>query len=583
MTAAPTSAAGAIPNAQALPSSRRGTNDPQRWLRLAIYAYFLLWIFEGSLRKWILPGLSGPLLIIRDPVLVFIYFEAFRLRLFKLNGYVTFLTFLSVLAVVIGFGLPEAPNWKIIVFGYRANFMHLPLIFLLPQIFNYTDVRKIGRIIITLAPFMAVLAAAQFLSPPGARLNTGAGGEGGMIETALGRIRPSGTFSFTNGLAGYTVVLAAFLFHHLLEKKIFGKLSILLAAGSLLVLVLMSGSRTVFALVGLEVATMIAIWMIKPRFLRSSIKIVAIGVAVGLLVGSVGALQMGLDVIVTRFTTSGGVKEGFLIRFLDEFKKPIDAASIAEPAGVGIGMGTNVASSMMYNMLRFNFGESEMDRIIMEMGPYMGFPYLFWRFAVVFLLFRTGLAALRVHNNTLPLFLATACANDVVMGQFGQSTVVGFAVFFAGLTLAATSRRPDEGLTSYEGFEPGADARLRAEQLQLAATAETPTLRVAPRISSYADRLRAEAEAEMDQSLQATETPDLLTGQSTPPSPTPAPKKARRPRTKKVVEALDSPLLPLEGETFEPLPQSEPPASEVLEPEAPTSDPYEPEVPPEPR
>jgi hypothetical protein len=158
MSAATSTAAESTPQARALPSSRQRTSDPQRWLRMAIYAYFLLWIFEGALRKWILPGLSGPLLIIRDPVLLFIYFEAFRLRLFKLNGYVTFITFLSVLAVIVGFGLPNPPNWKIIVFGFRANFMHLPLILLLPQIFTYTDVRKIGRIIITLAPFMAVQA-----------------------------------------------------------------------------------------------------------------------------------------------------------------------------------------------------------------------------------------------------------------------------------------------------------------------------------------------------------------------------------------------------------------------------------------
>ena len=428
------------------PNKTTNQEDSLRRLRLAVYAYILLWILEGALRKWILPGLSAPLLIVRDPVLIYIYFEAFRLKVFKLNGYILFMLVLSTLSIIVSLGLFKAPPLKVIAFGIRANFLHLPFIFLIPQILTYSDVKKIGRIIVWLAPPMALLTAWQFLSPSGARINVGAGGEGKMIETAFDRIRPSGTFSFTNGLAEYTVLLAAFLFHHLLEKNVFQKLAFLLAAPALLILVVMSGSRTTFALVGLEILTVFIIWFIKPRFAKSSMKVFAIAAAVIFIIGSVGALRIGMDVIAARFSTSGGLKEGFLIRLLDEFKKPIVASANAEIGGVGIGMGTNVASSMMYNMLRFNLGESEMDRIIMEMGPYLGLPYLLWRFAVVFLIARMALVALRLHNNTLPLFLATACAYDLAMGQFGQSTVLGFAVMSAGLALASTRRREEEEL-----------------------------------------------------------------------------------------------------------------------------------------
>ncbi|MEO7931729.1 MAG: hypothetical protein ABIT76_01080 [Chthoniobacterales bacterium] len=456
----------------AVPASRATVEkDPLHWLRLAIYAYFLLWIFEGTLRKWILPGLSGPLLIIRDPVLVFIYFEAMRQKVFKLNGFLTFLLVLSTLSVIVSLGLFKAPPLYVIGFGIHSNFLHLPLIFLLPQVMTYAEIKKIGQIVLWLAPPMALLVALQFMSPSGARVNVGAGGEGKMLETAFDRIRPSGMFSFTNGLASYTAMLAAFLFHHLLEKNIFARLSFLLAAPSLLILVVMSGSRTVFALVGLQVLTVFVIWMVKPRFLQSSLKLVAISVAVIFLIGSVGALKIGMDVIITRFTSSGGVKEGFVDRFLGEFKKPIDAASRADAAGVGIGMGTNAASSMMYKMLRFNLGESEMDRIVMEMGPYLGLPYLLWRFAALGFIARMAWLALRMTNNTLPLLLTTACANDLVMGQFGQSTVLGYAVMAAGFALASVNRR-DENLPA-DAPDP----------------AQAPAVRTIP---TYADRLRAE-------------------------------------------------------------------------------------------
>jgi hypothetical protein len=37
-------------------------------LRQLLWLYFWLLIFEGALRKWLLPGLSTPLLLVRDPV-----------------------------------------------------------------------------------------------------------------------------------------------------------------------------------------------------------------------------------------------------------------------------------------------------------------------------------------------------------------------------------------------------------------------------------------------------------------------------------------------------------------------------------
>jgi len=40
--------------------------------------YFLLLIFEGALRKWVFPQLSGPLLIVRDPIGLLIIWEAYR-------------------------------------------------------------------------------------------------------------------------------------------------------------------------------------------------------------------------------------------------------------------------------------------------------------------------------------------------------------------------------------------------------------------------------------------------------------------------------------------------------------------------
>jgi hypothetical protein len=50
-------------------SERFSTNreaHPHRSLVLLIWLYFWLLIWEGSLRKWIFPSLSAPLLVVRD-------------------------------------------------------------------------------------------------------------------------------------------------------------------------------------------------------------------------------------------------------------------------------------------------------------------------------------------------------------------------------------------------------------------------------------------------------------------------------------------------------------------------------------
>jgi hypothetical protein len=39
----------------------------ERKIQLLLCSYFWLLIFEGALRKWVVPGLSDPLLLARDP------------------------------------------------------------------------------------------------------------------------------------------------------------------------------------------------------------------------------------------------------------------------------------------------------------------------------------------------------------------------------------------------------------------------------------------------------------------------------------------------------------------------------------
>ena len=62
----------------------------KKWIKILIWSYIVLLILEGSLRKWWLPSLADPILIIRDPVALAIYALALGAGIFPLNGFVVF-------------------------------------------------------------------------------------------------------------------------------------------------------------------------------------------------------------------------------------------------------------------------------------------------------------------------------------------------------------------------------------------------------------------------------------------------------------------------------------------------------------
>lgn len=45
---------------------------PYALYRKAIWIYIFLLIFEGALRKWFLPSLATPLLLVRDPIAIWL-------------------------------------------------------------------------------------------------------------------------------------------------------------------------------------------------------------------------------------------------------------------------------------------------------------------------------------------------------------------------------------------------------------------------------------------------------------------------------------------------------------------------------
>jgi len=64
-------------------------------LKRLIWLYWLLWLFEGALRKWIVPQLAAPLLLVRDPVALLIIVRALQTGMWRVNGWTAILGFLG--------------------------------------------------------------------------------------------------------------------------------------------------------------------------------------------------------------------------------------------------------------------------------------------------------------------------------------------------------------------------------------------------------------------------------------------------------------------------------------------------------
>src|SRR6476619_8013207 len=71
-------------------------------IRRLIWLYLWLLIFECVFRTWVLPQFSAPLLLIRDPVVLVIYFLALRPRIFPRNIYVISLAIIAILSWATG-------------------------------------------------------------------------------------------------------------------------------------------------------------------------------------------------------------------------------------------------------------------------------------------------------------------------------------------------------------------------------------------------------------------------------------------------------------------------------------------------
>ncbi len=407
-------------------------------IKQLIWVYFFLLIFEGALRKWIVPSLANPLLLVRDPVVLLAYFLAWRSGLFPRNVFVSVLGVLAVLTLAVGlFTISESP--VIAIYGFRSNFLQWPFIFLIARVFTARDVERVGYWFLLLTIPMAILMVLQFLAPPSSFINSGAQEGSTQIAAALGRIRPPGTFSYVTGPALYFAAVAAFLLYNQFSRR-YPAWLIASAVLATLCASAVSASRSLVAGMGVVfVLGLISSLIFRPQIaLRWLGSLIVLGVAVFFL-RDLPFFSSGLEVFNARVQGAANVEggsQGFVGRFLSNYVGFYPALFDAPLLGNGLGMGTIVGLALMANKANFIWFEDEWARHILESGPILGLAFIFYR--IVFAGWISSVAIrYMAQRDPLPVLLLGSCLLLLLTGTTGQTTVQGFTILLAGLCLAA--------------------------------------------------------------------------------------------------------------------------------------------------
>lgn len=421
--------------------------------RKAIWLYLFLLIFEGALRKWFLPSLATPLLLVRDPIAIWLTLEGMR-RGWLTSGYVKTMMVVSTVSLILTWMVGHQ-NFLVGIFGWRIYFFHFPMVFVMGKVLNRDDLMKMARFILLLSIPMTILITIQFYSPQSAWVNLGVGGEGssgfqGATVGGVSYFRPSGTFSFTQGYVSYQALVGCLLLYYLvvngtLKRQYRFPLWLLIAfAAAYIVSIPTSISRTHFFQSLVFVAFLFWAVINKPRLKVQFLRFLVIGVIAVLLISLFGKGGASLEAFTNRFDmaskTEGGVQGtlgdryfGGLLDGLLNFNIPF--------FGYGIGLGTNVGAKLMGgNMYSFGFnGENEWGRIVGECGMLLGWIIIGVRLLFSLDLLKRAYFKLKRRFDLMPWMLSAGMMLNIPQGQWSIPTNLGFCILFAGFTLASVN------------------------------------------------------------------------------------------------------------------------------------------------
>jgi hypothetical protein len=370
----------------------------RRW-QLAVQAALILLVFEGAIRKWLLPGAQDLVYFAKDVLFLGAYIGYFRNRSRITYPYAPALYAGLAFAAAVGaleIFNPRLPSLLVGVLGFKAYFFYVPLLFVVPAAFpdDAALARFLNHYVLTAFP-VGLLSIAQFFSPPGSILNTYAQPTEATSISTFGSskfVRTTGTFSYISGYTSYLLATTILLLIILTATRwrFKGNLDIFGALGMTLLGMMMSGSRGPIFL--LAMIFPIYWWLAVVREKQSGRTMVRLLVGLGLL--AAGLTSAG-DQAVTAFSQRVSSSEDVASRFTSPFVAPVHMLSYAGLFGYGIGSTHQAAAALVGGTTNDWLGniapESESGRVMLELGPAGFFLVYFTRLMLALFTLRQAL------------------------------------------------------------------------------------------------------------------------------------------------------------------------------------------------
>ena len=417
-------------------------------IKLLIWLYLVLLLAEGALRKWVFPSLSDELLVVRDPVVLAIYFLALAAGIFPTNRFIVVIAVLAGLSTVASL-LGGHDNLVVLAYGLRINYLHLPLIWIMGRVLDRRDVERIGAFLLVMAIPMTLIMVQQFRAPMDALINRGVGqDEVGQIFGAEGRIRPPGLFAFITGPQLFFPLCAAFFFDEIGGAKRLPWYLLIACGLAITVALPVSISRTVMLGTAVVALAFLAALPFSSARFSSLARPLLLLALVGAGLSQLPVFREGSSVFMMRWDTAaddegaGSAWHSVMDRTVNGFTNPYYFMKNAPFLGQGIGTGSNVGARLTSGKVGFLLSEEEWGKVLLELGPVIGAAFIIFRIILTGWLGLLAWRELRENRNTLPILIFSATALTVLQGQWAPPTVLGFSVLGAGLLLGALNPVP---------------------------------------------------------------------------------------------------------------------------------------------
>ena len=348
---------------------------PLAFIRRGLGFFLLLLIYDGALRKWVLPGAEQVLFIAKDALLLALLAYALINRPRQINASmqegVRVLFLLYAAWVLLETGNLNLPSVLVGIWGLKAHLLYASLILLLPLAFG--NLENLFRWLVKAYPWVVVpvcaVAFAQLASPADSAINQAlkGGTEGAAYFGEEGLVRVTGTFSYISGMGAFvqaTVLLGMGLFLAGARSRLF-----LVGLGFALAALPATGSRAVIVTVAISAVIMLCSALPARLIgLRSAVRII-------LVMAVLGAISLQTQdaawVALQERAESARYDEN---RFLTAFTNAFDYFDVAGLFGFGAGAANLGSPALVPDMARFSWlpvgglFEEESGRLVLELG-----------------------------------------------------------------------------------------------------------------------------------------------------------------------------------------------------------------------